>query len=82
MKNAVRLYALLAIAIFPSWVLSQTPKLVDAHVHHNGDPEFLKQLVAKLDSVDGLALLITAPNDLGQVTDFIKQHPNRLICLG
>ncbi len=83
MKTAVRLFTLFALAFFPSLLLSQAaPKLVDAHVHHNGDPEFLKKLVAKLDSVDGLALLITAPNDLGQVTDCIKQHPNRLICLG
>ena len=83
MKNAVRLFVLFTFAFFPSWLLSQTaPKLVDAHVHHNGDPEFLKKLVAKMDSVDGLALLITVPQDLGQVTDFIKQHPNRLICLG
>ena len=83
MKNAIRLFALFTLAFFPSLLFSQTaPKLVDAHVHHNGDPEFLKKLAAKLDSVDRLALLITAPEDLGQVTDFIKQHPNRLICMG
>jgi predicted TIM-barrel fold metal-dependent hydrolase len=84
MKNTVRLFALLTLLLFPSLLLSQAaaPKLVDAHVHHNGDPDFLKKLVAKLDSADGLALLITAPEDLGQVTGFIKEHPSRLTCLG
>jgi hypothetical protein len=83
MKNTVRLFALLAIAFLPSLLLAQAaPKLVDAHIHHNGDPAFLKELVARLDPYDGTALLITAAQDLGQVTEFIKQHPNRLICLG
>lgn len=58
------------------------PKIIDVHVHYNGDPEFLEKLLAKLDSRDGLALLITAPKDLGTVTAFIQRHPNRLKCLG
>ena len=33
------------------------PKLVDAHVHYNGEPGFLEKLVAKLDAVDGVPLL-------------------------
>jgi uncharacterized protein len=83
MKITVRLLVLFTVALFPSLLLSQAaPKLVDAHIHHNGDPAFLKQLVARLDPYDGTALLITAPNDLEQVTEFIKQHPNRLVCLG
>ena len=78
------LFFLVALLISP-WVLfAQTarPKLIDAHIHHNGDPAFLQKLVAKLDAVDGLALLITAPKDLKSVTSVISQHPNRLICLG
>jgi hypothetical protein len=83
MKITVRLLVLFTVALFPSLLLSQAaPKLVDVLVHHNGDPEFLKQVVAKLDPYDGTALLVTAPNDLVQVTEFIKQHPNRLICMG
>jgi hypothetical protein len=58
------------------------PKIIDAHLHHNGDPAFLEKLTAKLDSVDGLALLITAPKDLEAVKAFIAKHPNRLICNG
>ena len=36
---------------------SAPPRLVDAHVHHNGDPAFLQKLVAKLESADGVAFL-------------------------
>jgi hypothetical protein len=76
--------ALLMLAMVPSLAYTQAarPKIIDAHIHHNGDPAFLNQLVAKLDSVDGLALLITAPKDLESVTSVIRQHPNRLVCLG
>jgi predicted TIM-barrel fold metal-dependent hydrolase len=75
---------LLTFVICPSLLLAQAarPKLIDAHIHHNGDPAFLQKLVAKLDAVDGLALLITAPKDLKSVTEFISKHPSRLICLG
>jgi hypothetical protein len=58
------------------------PKIIDVHLHHNGDPAFLEKLTARLDSVDGLALLITAPKDLESVTAFIAKHPNRLVCNG
>lgn len=83
MKRLVPTVLLVLLAALPSALLAQArPKLVDAHVHHNGDPAFLEKLTAKLDSVDGLALLITAPSDLKSVTSFIKQHPNRLMCIG
>src|SRR5271157_348457 len=58
------------------------PRLIDAHVHHNGDPAFLEKLVARLDSVDGLALLLTAPKDLDSVKTFIAKHPNRIMGMG
>jgi hypothetical protein len=58
------------------------PRLIDVHVHHNGDPAFLEKLVAKLDSVDGLALLLTTPKDLDGVKGFIAQHPNRIMGMG
>lgn len=68
----------------PSWLLGQAapPRIIDAHVHHNGDPAFLEKLVKKLESVDGLALLITAPQDLESVKAFIAKHPSRLMGLG
>jgi len=58
------------------------PKIIDGHLHHNGDPAFLEKLVAKLDSVDGLALLITAPKDLESVKAFAARHPGRIRGLG
>ncbi len=83
MKKLVPTFLLVILAALPGALLAQArPKLIDAHVHHNGDPAFLEKLTAKLDSVDGLALLITAPSDLKSVTSFIKQHPNRLLCIG
>jgi hypothetical protein len=58
------------------------PKLIDVHLHHNGDPAFLEKLIPKLDSVDGLAFLLTPPKDLDNVKAFIAKHPNRLIGFG
>lgn len=73
---------MLTVSSLPVLSQEQIPKVIDAHVHHNGDPAFLEKLTAKLESVDGLALLITAPKDLASVTSFISKHPSRLICMG
>lgn len=84
MKKPLWLSVFLMLAIVPSLAYAQVapPRLVDAHVHHNGDPAFLEKLVGRLDAVEGLALLITAPKDLDSVKTFIAKHPNRLICMG
>jgi len=60
----------------------EPPKVIDVHVHHNGDPVFLQRLAAKLDEVDGLAFLITARRDLDSVKSFMAGHPKRLAGLG
>ncbi len=73
---------ILAVLSSPGVAQVVAPKIVDAHVHYNSDPAFLEKLAAKLDSVDGLALLITAPKDLATVKAFIAKHPNRLRGLG
>jgi predicted TIM-barrel fold metal-dependent hydrolase len=65
-----------------SGVAFAQPKLIDAHMHYNGDPAFLKVLLAKLDSVDGLAFLLVDPKDLDGVKDAVKQHANRLVGFG
>lgn len=78
--SVVPIFAFLALPTL--WAQGPVPKIIDAHIHHNGDPAFLEKLTAKLDSVDGLALLITAPKDLESVKAFIAKHPNRLICNG
>jgi predicted TIM-barrel fold metal-dependent hydrolase len=61
---------------------AKRPKLVDAHVHHNGDPEFLKALTARLEKQDGIAFLLVQPEHLDQVTRFMSAHPGRLIGFG
>lgn len=58
------------------------PKIIDAHVHHNGDPEFLRRLVARLDAVDGMALVLVTPKDLDGVRDFFAKNSRRLAGLG
>jgi hypothetical protein len=84
MKSVGWLIALIALALVPAHLVAQTarPKIIDAHHHHNGDPAYLKKLVAKLDAVDGMALLVTAVTDLKSVTEVMKAHPNRIVCLG
>jgi len=75
----------LRVALFLSCALVQAqnqPKLIDCHVHHNGKRSFLDQLTAKMDSLDGLALLITSPADIDQVTAATAAHPGRLIGIG
>ena len=57
-------------------------KLIDAHVHYNGDPAFLEKLVARLEAADGTAFLLTEPKDLGTVTAFVAKYPKRLIGFG
>jgi uncharacterized protein len=71
-----------AALLLCSAALSQTPKLVDAHVHHNGDPAFLTQLVQRLEKHNGLAFLLVKPEHLKQVTAFMAAHPGRLIGFG
>ena len=63
-------WLLTALFVFPAVLIAQAPqpKVIDVHVHYNGDPAFLQKLTAKLDAVDGMALLITAPKDLTVVS--------------
>lgn len=68
--------------LFTAAMFGQTAKLVDAHVHHNGDVEFLKQLLARLEKFDGMAFLLVKPEHLTQVTQFMASHPGRLIGFG
>ena len=84
MRRGVQLSVFLMLVIIPSVILGQTspPRVVDAHVHYNGDPAFLEKLVAKLDSVDGIAFLLTKPQDLESAEAAIAKHPNRLIGFG
>jgi uncharacterized protein len=58
------------------------PHLIDAHLHHNGDPAFLDRVVAKLSSVDGLAFILTTPKDLESVQSYVARYPSRLVGFG
>ncbi|MFN7997447.1 MAG: amidohydrolase family protein [Bryobacteraceae bacterium] len=75
-----------ALIIFSGCLLLQAqnkpPKLIDSHVHHNGQKAFLDQLTAKMEALDGLTLLITAPRDIAQVKASMAEHPGRLVGLG
>lgn len=58
------------------------PKLIDAHVHYNGDPAFLAAFTAKLEAAGAQALLIAEQKHIPAVKSFIAAHPNRLYGLG
>jgi len=76
-------FALLWLAGLCSLVYAQpTPKLIDAHLHYNGDPAFLQRLLAKLDEVDSLAFLLIQPKDFVGVKESVRQHSNRLVGFG
>ena len=76
--------AALWLMISATMAFGQTapPRIIDCHVHHNGDPAFLQKLLAKLDSVDGMAFLLVLPADFKSTAPIIDQHPNRLIGFG
>ncbi len=79
----MRLLGLPFLIVWCSLACAQSaPKLIDAHMHYNGDPVFLKRLLTKLDEVDGLAFLLVDPKDFDGVKDSIKQHANRLVGFG
>lgn len=73
---------MLAVSHSLTFAQVSSPRLIDVHVHHNGDAAFLEKLLARLDAVDGMAFLLTVPKDLEQAKAFIAKHPNRLIGFG
>jgi uncharacterized protein len=58
------------------------PKLIDVHVHYNGEPGFLDKLLVKLNALDGLAVLLTTANGMPEASTFIREHPDRFIGFG
>ena len=59
-----------------------TPRLIDVHVHYNGEPGVLEKLLVKLNAIDGMAILLTTPQGLPEATRFIREHPNQCDILG
>jgi uncharacterized protein len=76
--------AVLGTLLVSSSMLAQphAPKLIDVHVHYNGEQGFLEKLLDKLNAADGLAFLVTTPQGFPQASKFIREHPDRLIGFG
>ncbi len=72
----------LFFAALSAFAQSPAPKLIDVHVHYDGEPGFLEKLLERLNTNDGLAFLLTTPNGFPQASKFIQEHPNRLIGFG
>jgi hypothetical protein len=83
MQYSRRLCALVLL-LAPLSVLAQThvPKLIDVHIHYDGEPGILERLLDKLNAADGLAFLLTTRNGFAHATGFIREHPDRFIGFG
>ncbi len=70
--------------VLPGRIVAQehAPRLIDVHVHYNGEPGVLAQILQKMDQVHGLAFLLTTPKGFPQAAAFIKLHPNRFVGFG
>jgi uncharacterized protein len=62
MKNHSRWIAVLCLISMALAVSAQPrpPKIIDVHVHYNGEPGVLEKLFDRLNAVDGLAFLLTS----------------------
>ena len=58
------------------------PRIIDCHHHYTADPAYLERLVAKLDSLEGMAFLLVEPTDLQGATSLIDRHPHRFVGFG
>jgi len=81
MKKIGLLFAIMMciFACGPGWAQSAQPKVIDGHLHYNGDPAFLQKALAKLESVDGMACLLVPPSDMDTAVPFIHAHPDRFV---
>src|SRR6202161_1027983 len=84
MRRCSSWIAVLGMLLMSSVVFAQShaPKLIDVHVHNNGEQGFLEKLLDKLNAADGLAFLLTTPQGFPQASKFIREHPDRLIGFG
>jgi hypothetical protein len=84
MRQYSRWLSALVWFLAPLSVLAQThvPKLIDVHIHYDGEPEILETLLDKLNAADGLAFLLTTPNGFPHATKFIHEQPDRFIGFG
>jgi uncharacterized protein len=78
----ISLFLLAALCPLGAMAQQHQPRIIDVHVHYNGDTAFLEKLQAKLESVDGMAFLLVKPRDLESAEAFISHHPSRIIGFG
>jgi hypothetical protein len=77
-----RFFPLLLLIALSALGQAGPPKLIDVHVHYNGEPGVLEKLLVKLNAADGMAILLTTPQALPEAGEFIHQHPDRFIGFG
>ena len=84
MKRLRRSFVALLLLLIPGLLQAQQhqPKIIDVHMHYTDKSGFLDQLISKLDSVDGLAFVLTPPEGLERVRAAMKQHPDRIVGFG
>ena len=58
------------------------PKLIDVHVHYDGEPGVLDQVLNKMKAIDGMTVLLTTDKGFPEASRFIKQHPDRFVGFG
>ncbi len=66
----------------PVLAQTQAPKLIDVHLHFDGEPGVLEELLDKLNTADGLGFLLTTPKALPEASKFIHAHSDRFIGFG
>jgi len=72
----------LLLASVPALTQDHMPKLIDVHLHYDGEPGILEKLLDKLDAADGLGFLLTTPAGFPQASKLIHEHPDRFIGFG
>lgn len=73
---------LCCMGLAPLAAQSAAPKLIDVHVHYNGEPGVLASLLARMEQADGLSVLLVTPRAVPEASRFIQQHPGRFIGFG
>src|ERR1700727_1727695 len=64
---------------FSALAQSHSPKLIDVHVHYNGELGVLEKLLDKLNANDGLAFLLTTSKGFPHASELIQAHPDRFV---
>jgi len=83
MKRCGWLFVILACASLRAPLFAQTqpkvPKIIDGHMHYNGEPGFLQKALERMQSVDGMAFLLVPPANMDTAEPFIRKHPDRFV---